>query len=558
MTPVRRIVSRFSGAGEGANAQDRNIAVDLQLPVSGAVPEGMEAIPGGRTEILGHDVGRGETAELAPFALDRFEVSNARYAEFVQAGGYGNSSLWPTGTAPKLARLVDRTGLPGPREWSGGAPPAGRARYPVTGVSWYEAAAYCAWRGSRLPTLFEWEKASRNGRVSKRGVLMPWGAAYARAMDRPRANFSGTGPAPVDSFPFAISPFGVYNMAGNVKEWLANRVGDGWGTTGGSWQDPMYLYNQVGQATDGAPTIGFRCARTLGSAPTAGAGPLSTGVKVESYRPVSAAIYTGLLDHYRYDRHPAHPRGRTVTETLDWTRERMWIDGTAGDSVLIYLYLPRTAEPPFQTLVAIPSSIAFTQSSVSQEVEAVFAANIKAGRALLAPVLTGMIERQRPEMVRPAPGSVEFRDQMVWHATEIRLAMDYASTRSDIDSTRFAYVAASFGAGSRVAFAAVDPRFRSVILLGAGIDERLQPTLPEAANFNFAPHILAPKLVINGRQDEEHPWLSRGRALWDLLPEPKQLLLVDGAGHIVPAEARVGPMNTFLDRTLGPVAPRRR
>ena len=157
-----------------------------------------------------------------------------------------------------------------------------------------------------------------------------------------------------------------------------------------------------------------------------------------------------------------------------------------------------------------------------------------------------------------APNSVEFRDLMVWHATEMRRAMDYASTRAEIDSTRFAYFAKSLGAGSRLAFAAVDPRFRAIVLLGAGIDERIQPTLPEAANFNFAPYIRQPKLIVNGRQDEEHPWQTRGKPLWDLFREPKELLLVEGAGHLVPAEARTPRINAFLDRTLGPVVPKRR
>jgi pimeloyl-ACP methyl ester carboxylesterase len=104
----------------------------------------------------------------------------------------------------------------------------------------------------------------------------------------------------------------------------------------------------------------------------------------------------------------------------------------------------------------------------------------------------------------------------------------------------------------------VDPRFRAVVLLGAGIDERVQPTLPEAANFNFAPYIRAPKLVVNGRQDEEHPWQTRAKPLWDLLREPKELVLVEGAGHVVPVEMRTPRINAFLERTLGPIVPRRR
>jgi len=105
-----------------------------------------------------------------------------------------------------------------------------------------------------------------------------------------------------------------------------------------------------------------------------------------------------------------------------------------------------------------------------------------------------------------------------------------------------------------LAFAAVDPRFRAVVLIGGGIDERMKPVLPEADNVNFAPRIEAPTLMVHGRQDEEHPWLTRGRALWNLLREPKQLALVEGEGHLPSPEARIPPIETFLDETLGPVA----
>ena len=558
--PARRIASRFLSPSEGLSAATRSIALDVRLSRTGSVPEGMVAIPGGQYQIVGHDIGRGQTADLAPFALDRFEVSNDRFAEFVRAGGYRNAALWSaSGETAAPTRFVDKTGLPAPRDWVNGTPPAGRGHHPVTGVSWPEAAAYCAWRGGRLPSLFEWEKASRDGRASHFGILMPWGQYDAKSLGAVRANLSGTDTAPVESFPFAISPYGIYNMAGNVKEWLVNRVGDGWGTTGGSWQDPMYLVNQVGSQSDRSPVVGFRCVRPLAQVKSdAGLAPLPVTTVAPTYHPVGPAEFQRLLEHYRYDPRPANPRGRTVVETPDWTRERLWIDGPKGDSVLLYIFLPKNAEPPYQALVNIASTAAFGQSSVPQAVEDIAAGQIKAGRAVIAPVLTGMVEHQGTVNPRPLPRSVEFRDLMVWHATEMRLAMDYAVTRPDIDSTRLGYIAMSFGAGSRLPLAAVDPRFRAVVLLGAGIDERIQPTLPEAANFNFAPYIKAPKLVINGRQDEEHPWQTRGKPLWDLLREPKELVVADAAGHHVPADVRTPRINAFLDRTLGPVVPRRR
>jgi pimeloyl-ACP methyl ester carboxylesterase len=102
----------------------------------------------------------------------------------------------------------------------------------------------------------------------------------------------------------------------------------------------------------------------------------------------------------------------------------------------------------------------------------------------------------------------------------------------------------------------VDDRYRAVVLNGAGIDERMHLTLPEAANFNFAPYIEPPKLMINGRHDEEHPWTTRALPLWNLLRAPKELVLLDGVGHHPPAEQRVPTINALLDKTLGPVVMR--
>jgi pimeloyl-ACP methyl ester carboxylesterase len=102
----------------------------------------------------------------------------------------------------------------------------------------------------------------------------------------------------------------------------------------------------------------------------------------------------------------------------------------------------------------------------------------------------------------------------------------------------------------------VEDRYKAVVYIGGGIDERVKPTLPEADNVNFAPYVRAPKLLINGRNDEEHPWMSRALPLWNLLQEPKELVLVDGGGHVVPLEDRIPAINDFLDRVLGPVRAR--
>jgi eukaryotic-like serine/threonine-protein kinase len=555
--PAERIAS--SGFQRTMMAADtgRVITLDVVLLDTATNAGDMVAVPGGGYALIGPDLPIGLDTDLHPFYIDRFEVSNARYRDFVRGGGYVNAAHWDAAGAAMRGQFVDRTGLAGPREWRNQEPPAGLEEHPVTGVSWYEARAYCVAQGKRLPTLFEWEKAARDGVVSPFGVIMPWGYASAARMTARRANFSGTGTAAVDAYPFGVSPYGVHALAGNVKEWLANPVGDGYAVAGGSWQDPAYVFSEVGSlaGTTVSPAVGFRCARdAVPGTGDQGARPLRLAAPPPEYRPVDEAGFRALLSFYRYDRRPANARVSSVIDMPDWQRERLWLDGPAGDSILAYLYLPKQAEPPYQTIIYVPSSAAFFLDPVWRRVEEDLGPHIKAGRAVFAVVFEGMIERPWPRTTQPPPSnSVGFRDLMVRHATQLRMGIDYLTTRAEIDTARLAYLGMSWGAGSRLVFAGADDRYRAVVFIGGGIDERVQPTLPEAANFNFAAHIRAPKLLINGRQDEEHPWTTRAKPLWDLLREPKELVLIDGAGHHPPQEDRVAPINAFLDRTLGPV-----
>ena len=204
------------------------------------------------------------------FLVDRLEVTNSEFAKFIAAGGYRSPWYW---TGPLIIdgrraewelamhRFVDRTGTPGPRLWSGGAFPEGKADHPVVGVSWYEAAAFAKWAGKALPTTSQWWRAA----LGDGSALYPWGNDV-RTGER-RANFGLIGTQPVGSHLAGVGPFGTFDMAGNVREWLADTQA---GTTrkivvGGSWQDPLYMF-EAAHAESFEPAfsneaIGFRCVR---------------------------------------------------------------------------------------------------------------------------------------------------------------------------------------------------------------------------------------------------------------------------------------------------------
>ena len=522
--PFTTMTATYGSRPRLSGLRNEPITIDVRLFPADSAPVDMVYVPGGVYHLAGPAMPLGLEARLDDFWIDKYEVSNEQYQAFVTGGGYRRA---------ELQGFADRSGMPGPRGWTGQEYPQGRRRYPVTDVSWVEAAAYCAARGKRLPTVFEWEKAARNGATAPgEGQMMPWG--YGRPGDATslRANFGSSGSQPVDAYPFGISIWGAYNMAGNVKEWTANPVQGGYGVTGGSWEDQHEGHPRPpGEARGG----GMAAGGPLPGLP-AGDGPPRRG------GPARPGAVGGVPA-------PLRPLRRA-------SRHKIRYVALEGDTTLAYLYLPKQAAAPFQTMVYLCSSAAFLQvRTVPEEVDWAIGPNIRAGRAVLAIVFKGMAERAfGPGWEPPAPTSVRFRDLMVLHATELRRGLDYLATRADVDMRRLAFVATSWGAGSRLPLAAVDDRFRAMVFIGGGIDERMSlAALPEASSINFAPYIRPPKLLLNGRDDEEDPWLTRALPLWSLLREPKQLVLVPGAGHIVPLEIRVPAINRFLDQTLGPV-----
>ena len=564
--PAERIASSALNRAEASFGVPLGVTIEVTLLEEGAARSGMVHVPGSSYTLVGREAPTAATVELDDFFIDRHEVTNGQYREFVVAGGYADLRQWRTtftdegrDLAPREAasRTVDRTGLPGPREWSGQQFPPGSADQPVTGITWYEADAFCAHAGKRLPTIFEWEKAARDGRYTHfEQVVMPWGLTDPNRGIAGRANFAGSGVAPVGSHPAGVSPYGAHDMAGNVEEWIANSSGARRFITGGAWDDPMYVFANYLSVSPfyASSSLGFRCAADAqGSHGDQGALDIPPGEASNDYEPVDDATFRTLLDHYAYDRRPLNPTVLERVTTDDWTRETVAFAGPWSDPTRLYLYLPARGEPPFQTIAFIPGTNTFMEAALADETERIMGAHVKAGRAVIAVLFKGMGGRPWDvDRVPPATSSVQYRQELVLHSTELRRAIDYAVTRADLDTERLAYVGLSKGSGTWLPFAAVEPRFRSVVLIGGGIDERMQPVLPEVNSVNFAPRIRAPTLMLNGRYDEEHPWERRALPLWRLLPEPKRLELVE-AGHVPHAEARIPIINAWLDETLGAV-----
>jgi formylglycine-generating enzyme required for sulfatase activity len=243
------------------NAMNR-LATPIVLSLSPAASaRGMVPVPGGAFPVSLSAFSTTDPIALEPFMIDRFEVSNEQFKQFVERGGYTRAEYWDdlpfmldgggVSWHEVVAQFRDTTGSPGPATWASGAYASGMGNRPVNGVSWYEAVAYCRSRGQVLPTIYHWRRAA----LSPDEMFAPLAPAIIAA-----SNFRHTGPAPVGTFR-GLGPYGTYDMAGNVKEWSWNeaRPGHRW-IQGGSWRDQPYMLvvRDSAPASDRSPTNGFR------------------------------------------------------------------------------------------------------------------------------------------------------------------------------------------------------------------------------------------------------------------------------------------------------------
>jgi dienelactone hydrolase len=519
--------------------------VNVILDPIGSLPPGIVHVAAGRVDPTGHF-----EVKLDDFLIDKFEVTNREYKKFLDVGGYREPKYWKFpflkderalnfGEAMLLFR--DKTDRPGPSTWELGSFTPGQDDYPVSGLSWYEAAAYAQFAGKSLPTVFHWYRAADMGRFSD--ILQV-------------SNFSGKGPAPVGSYS-GLGPFGTYDMAGNVKEWCLNSSGDRKYILGGASTDVPYMYSQPDArlpferlATHGVRLVKYLHSDALPETLTA---PVS--FETADYRNVKAIpdsvfrIYESL---YSYDRTPLDAKVESEDDSSPyWRRQRITFHAAYGnESIIAYLFLPKNGSPPYQTVVYFPHGGAQMFHTVEDTQLSLIDFMVKSGRALMFPIYKDTYERLGTP---PDSGTNAERDETIQQAKDLRRSVDYLETRPDIDKGRLAYYGISWGAIVGPIMLAVENRFKAAVFAAGGCDN--EKVLPEADPMNFAPRVKVPVLMINGRYDFVVPLETCQEPLFRLLgvpPQDKRHVLFD-TGHAPPQLPVMKEALNWLDHYLGPV-----
>jgi serine/threonine protein kinase/dienelactone hydrolase len=489
-----------------------NFALDAEM----SAPNGMSWVKGGIWGSFIGFVGGVGPYDLHSFFVDRYEVTNRQYQEFVDKGGYQKPEYWKgkfvrNGRELKREEAMtlfrDSTGRAGPSTWEGGHFPEGQADYPVSGVSWYEASAYAAFAGKSLPVFAQWY-----------AVASPDVGHYIVQV----SNISLSKLAPVGKFQ-GLGLYGTYDMAGNIREWVENNSGDSRKfILGGDWKSQTYMYSEPEALSpfDRSPENGFRCVRNIAPLSPADVRPVKALERdFSKFKPASDEVFHAYQALYSYDKTPLHAKGEgVVQDTADWREEKITFD-TAYDNerMAAYLFIPKNVRPPYQTVIFSPSArvLDLHDSRMLGDIK-FFDYVVQSGRAVLYPVLKGTYERQGKNVY---VGAAQRLSYLTDRSKDLERSLDYLETRPDIDKNKVAYLGVSMGSAEGVIYATVaQQRLKTAIFLDGGYF--LDPPPRGGDQADFAPRLRIPVLMVNGSEDYAFSLDKSQNPLFQMLGSP--------------------------------------
>ncbi len=565
-TSPQHVTSDFLGIGPLAEAgygEDPSVTLDFELAEAGSLPEGMVAIEGGTlTSLALPGYGPGDTVEIPRFHIGKHEVTNREFQEFVDEGGYERPELWKEpfvrdgqelSFEEAIDLFVDSTGRAGPATWSLGRYPEEMGDHPVSGVSWFEATAYCEFRGWSLPTVYHWTRVA----LPSMEILLGLTSEMI-----PQSNYAGKGTAPVGTYP-AWSLGGARDIGGNVREWTSTAGRNGRFLLGGGWADPAYQLSnfQSHSVWERDRQNGFRCAHypsrdatselfaAIESPPPAdlfAVEPFPEAVldaeRDRLLRAVRGALPLNVTEHGT----EPNPRG--------WTTERVTFDALyGGERVDVRLHIPEGVEPPYQSLILFGGSEIFQMSRAAEAPElGLFDFLVHSGRVLVQPLWAGTFERNdgrtRQRLRSGGSGYTELWIQ------DLRRTIDYLETRDDFDAERIAWLGLSYGASVPPLLREdLEPRLATAVLVSGGLSDHEEGAPRRVAEIR---RVELPFLMLNGRYDHVIPLETEQIPYFELAgtpPEHKRHVIYEAGHGDLPANEMIREILDWLDEYLGPV-----
>jgi DNA-binding winged helix-turn-helix (wHTH) protein/dienelactone hydrolase len=499
--------------------------------------------------------------DIDDFLIDRFEVTNADFKAFIDAGGYHEPNWWTdypgARTDPPHLRFTDSTGDTGPASWEFGSYPTGAEFLPVTGVSWYEAQAYARWSGRHLPTALDWARAALSP--------VEWQHPIASVAIE-SANITSGHLLPVGESG-SLTASGAADLIGNAREWTSSTTHDLGIVIGGSFDSPrvQYAFPLPTERLNRSPLNGFRLVTYLGERNARLTSALEWEMSGDVvYEPVSDETFAGIRALYTYEPGAVSADDARLvrqTDEGDWTRRVIELPTiNPEDPLPVQLFIPKDASPPYQPVLFVPPSDSFGPTLASSDVDIAdyfLDVIVRDGRALIWPVWAGTHERfhgkwsqEHDTFLARAAQAHRLR------RNEVGRVIDYLNDSPEFDGSRVGLIARGWGATYTVhSMLALEHRIRAVVLWNPlyphGGPELQNPVINPAT---YWPRVTQPVFAATGSELAFANRKADPRLLIQMIgtaSEHKALKVYDGPHWPLPRRELLSDSIAWLNRYLG-------
>jgi hypothetical protein len=358
-----------------------------------------------------------------------------------------------------------------------------------------------------------------------------------------------------------ICSYGIYDLAGNVREWCYNGNGINGESyiLGGGWNDPTYSFNESGSqpCIDRSLSNGFRCIMLLPGDTTYSFLSGSTLSAFRDYRnekPVDDNTFNIFLRQYEYDKSPLNAEVVKTADTDIWKVEKITMDASySNERLIVYLLLPKDFQPPYQPVIFFPGSNAIFTNIIASDYAKIEDFIVKSGRALVYPIYKGIHERKDELKSSNPEETVFYKDHVIMWRKDIGRAIDYLETRNDILTDKIGYFGFSWGGRMGGLYPAVEKRIKALVIHVGGMG--MYKTFPEVDPLNFITRINQPVLMLNGKYDMYFAVENSQMPMFNLFGTPaedKKIIIYD-TGHLVPKTELIKETLAWYDKYLGPV-----
>lgn len=485
--------------------------------------------------------------DIKPYSMSKYEVTNKEYKEFLDAGGYADPQYWDfpyeldgeelsfEGT---VGSFVDEFGEPGPAGWSYGSFPQGQENFPVSGISWFEASAFARYKGLSLPNLYQWANAA----------MLPYSSSFV-----PKSNFSKNFLVEVGSMD-SQNPNKLYDIGGNVREWIINSVDDTHakkGILGGGYDDDPYYFNDYyGQRVlDRSKSNGMRLVQNLECNIEVDSAPEDiVSISTRDFlneEGISDDVFEIFKAQYNYPDKPLDPEIITQdirSGSFKVDRYEISLPYEGEGKLPGFIFYDSTYTGKLKPIIMFPGSNAIHLTEVDYMLKSslnFMRYLMSEGYAIFLPMYLSTYERT-DEVKSDYPDETEvYKEHVIKWGKEYKRTIDYIVSREDMDASNLTYIGFSWGGYMANILLAIDDRVNSATLYVAGLC--FQRSKQEVEACYYTPRVTMPVLMLNGKFDQFFPLETSQTPMFKLLgtDEKDKKHFVYETGHYVPKEVLI-------------------